>query len=625
MPADGIDRAVDPVGLIAEVLVSLPVPLVFDYAVPADLAGRLAAGQRVWIPFRGRRRVGVVVGTAGTPRPRLRPIESLLDPVPALTPSLLELGRRVARETVSSWGEVIGAAMPPPVAASRPVPPPVAVPREPTGGPASRPLVLACGRERDGLVELTAERAVGTGRGVLLLAPEIETARRWADRLERRLGEPVVLMTSAETPRQRWTGWWALREGRQRVAVGTRAALFAPVAPLGAVVVVDEHHPAHKAEDPPRWHARDVALRRAGLEGSPCLLASGAPSLESWVRAQRGSATVRDTGVAPWPIVERVDLRRERGPGCLTPALRDAIRASLAGGQGALLLLNGLGYGRALGCAECGAVRRCPTCRVALTYHLRARALECRWCGVRRPAASLCARCRGRRLMPLGWGTERVEAEARAAFPAFAVARYDGSVPPAAAAAAREAFRAGRVRLIVGTRMALPLVADAAIGIAALVLADATLSLPDFRAGERTFQLGWHLAEGVRAGGSLWIQSYYPDHPALEGVARGEREAFYRREWAERQELGYPPARRMARVTAQGRDAARLAQDLGKGCREAGLVVLGPTPLPGGRLRLVTLGDDGLPEVLAGLLGPLRGHRRIRGGRLAVDVDPVEG
>jgi primosomal protein N' (replication factor Y) len=226
--------------------------------------------------------------------------------------------------------------------------------------------------------------------------------------------------------------------------------------------------------------------------------------------------------------------------------------------------------------------------------------------------------------VPLGWGTERVEAEARAAFPGVDVARYDGSVPRSTAAEAREAFRSGRARVLVGTRMAAPLAAEARVGVAALVLADATLGLPDFRAGERTFQLAWHLAEGVASGGTFWVQSYYPEHPALEAVARGARGVLYEWEWAERQELGYPPARRMAGVTVGGRSASRLAEEIAERCRAAGLPVLGPTPRRGGELRLLLLGDDELPGVLASALAPLRGRRRIDGGRVAVDVDPVE-
>lgn len=609
---------------LAQVVVALPVPRVFSYVVPPGLAGRLAPGQRVRVPFRGRPRDGVVVAMAAAPPAGLEPVEAALDPVPALTGSLLELARWAAEETVSAWGEAVMRALPPAARLRRGDPaPPAPLPPAPPACPPG-PVVVAYGAGRRRLVEAAVARALAGDGGVLVLAPEIETARGWAERLRPLAGGPVALVTSADSPRRRWETWWAFRRGAARVAVGTRVAAFLPVAPLGAAIVVDEHDPAHKALDVPRWHARELLLRRVELEGGSCLLASGTPSLESWVRVWSGRATAEEAKGDGWPTVHRVDLRTV-GPGAaLAPGLRDAVRAALAAGESALLVVNRLGYGRALGCAECGAVRRCATCRVALTYHLRARTLACRLCGARLPARSLCGRCRGRRLAPLGWGTERLEAEAAAAFPAARVARYDGEVSPPRAAAVRAAFRAGQVRVVVGTHMALRLLEDARVGLAALVLADTTLNLPDFRAAERTFQLAWHLAEGMAPGGSFWLQSFYPDHPALEAVALGARDRFYQREWAERRELGYPPARRLACLVAQGTEAARVAADLGARGRAAGLSVLGPASLPGGRVQLIVLGGAELPRALADVLEPLRGRRRLGSVRLSVDVDPVE-
>ena len=220
------------------------------------------------------------------------------------------------------------------------------------------------------------------------------------------------------------------------------------------------------------------------------------------------------------------------------------------------------------------------------------------------PARSLCGRCRGRRLQPLGWGTERLEAEAREAFPEAHVVRYDSTVTPRAAEEARTAFRSGAARVLVGTSMALRLAEDARVAVAALVLADSTLNLPDFRAAERTFQLAWRLAEVVEAGGSVWLQSYLPDHPALAAVAHGEPARFYEPEWAERQELGYPPARRMARLVVEGRDAARLGEDLAARARAAEATVLGPAALAGARIQVVLLGGPELPGIVGGSSSP---------------------
>jgi primosomal protein N' (replication factor Y) len=162
------------------------------------------------------------------------------------------------------------------------------------------------------------------------------------------------------------------------------------------------------------------------------------------------------------------------------------------------------------------------------------------------------------------------------------------------------------------------------VAVGAMLHADATLNVPDFRSGERTFHLAWRLAECVRPDGCVWLQSFLPDHPALVAVAAGQGERFYEGEWAERRELGYPPARRLARLVVEGRQAARLAEELAGRARAGGLTVLGPAVLAGGRVQVIALGDAALPGAVAEALAPLRGRRRLGGTRLAVDIDPVE-
>ena len=550
----------------------------------------------------------------------LEPLDALLDGVPALTPPLLELSRWAAIETASAWGEAAFRALPPGTRSGAPPSLPTLPPSHPAGR--SR---LVTGRDRSARIEHSIAETRAAGGAVLVLAPEIDQARAWATRLEARLGEPVSLVTSAASARARWAAWWACRRGEVHVAAGTRVAAWLPLAPLGLAVVVDEEDPAHKAVDAPRWHARDLVLERVRRGEGAALLASPAPSLESWVAARRGFLTGDAGAREPWPTVERVALGVDRAAtASLSPGLRDAACAALSRGGRVLLILNRLGFARMLGCAECGAVRRCRRCRLALLYSRDSRSLICRLCGLRIPAASLCGRCRGRRLQPLGWGTEALEAEARQAFPETAVVRYDSTVAPRDAEAARAAFQSGAARVLVGTTMALRLAEETPVAVAALVLADATLNLPDFRAAERTFQLGWRLAETVEPGGSLWLQSFLPEHPALLAVARGESEGFYEAEWVERQELGYPPARRMARLLIEGREAPRLADDLVARGTGSGATVLGPATLAGGRVQVVLLGGPELPTTVAAVLEPLRGRRRIGGLRLTVDIDPVE-
>jgi len=557
---------------------------------------------------------------AGPGDENLEPLAAVLDGVPALTPAMLELARWAAAETASAWGEVLFRALPPGIRSGAPHALPTPPPACPPG-----PARLLTGRHREGRVERRVAETLAAGGGVLVLTPEIEQARAWAARLETRLGEPARLVTSVASPGERWAAWWACRQGQARVAVGTRAAAWLPVSPLGLAVVVDEEDPAHKSPDAPRWHARDLVLERVRREGGASLLASPAPSLESWVAARQGALVWEADGRDPWPTVERVALGADHATeASLSPGLRDAAREALGRGGSVLLVLNRLGFAPTLVCADCGAVRRCGRCRLALVYHRETRALVCRLCGLRVPAASLCGRCRGRRLQPLGWGTERLEAEARLAFPGAQVVRYDSTVAPRDAETARTAFRSRAARVLVGTTMALRLAEETPVDVGALVLADATLNLPDFRAAERTFQLGWRLAETVRADGSVWLQSFLPEHPALLAVARGEPDRFYEPEWAERQDLGYPPARRMARLLVEGRAAVSLAADLAARGLAAGATVLGPAALAGARIQIVLLGGSELPATVAGLLEPFRGRRRLGETRLTVDIDPVE-
>jgi primosomal protein N' (replication factor Y) len=580
----------------------------------------VAAGQRVRVPFRGRPRPAVVVACEPGTGESLEPLAAVLDSVPALTPAMLELARWVGVETASAWGEVLFRALPPGIRSGAPQALGALPPACPPG-----PARLVTGRHREGRVERRVAETLAAGGGVLVLVPEIEQARSWATRLGTRLGEPAWLITSAASSRERWAAWWACREGQARVAVGTRAAAWLPLAPLGLAVVLDEEDPAHKSPDAPRWHARDLALERVRREGGACLLASATPSLESWVAARDGALAREADAGDSWPTVERVALAADHaGEASLSPGLRDAAREALGRGESVLLVLNRLGFARTLACADCGAVRRCGRCRLALVYHRETRALACRLCGRRVPAASLCGRCRGRRLQPLGWGTERLEAEAREAFPGAQVVRYDSTVAPRDGEAARTAFRSRAARVLVGTTMALRLAEETPVAVGALVLADTTLNVPDFRAAERTFQLGWRLAETIQAGGSAWLQSFLPEHPALVAVARGEPDLFYEQEWAERQELGYPPARRMARLLVEGRDAVSLAEELAARGLAAAATVLGPAPLAGARVQLVLLGGPELPATVAGVIEPLRGRRRLGGTRLTVDIDPIE-
>jgi primosomal protein N' (replication factor Y) len=312
-------------------------------------------------------------------------------------------------------------------------------------------------------------------------------------------------------------------------------------------------------------------------------------------------------------------LRREP----LTPPLARAVRETLAAGRRALLLVSRLAS--SLACDECGEIVRCGQCALALVHARAGGALTCRLCGTTVPPLDTCAHCGGRRLSPFGWGLERVEHAVRRRFPRARVARWD---PEASRGARGEAQRAAAAaaEIVIGTRSALRLFGPASLGLAGFVSPDQLLRLPDFRAGERMFELLWAAAERVGGHGGLVIQSQNPGHYAVDAVARQELAAFYRPELKFRAELGYPPFRRLAIVTLGGADAARLADEVAAALRASPrLTVYPPVAERRGRARrIVVKGDAELPAVLTAALEDFRGPRPRSRGIIDVEVDPVE-
>ena len=541
--------------MIADVAFDAPVSHPFSYRVPDGWEP--APGQRVLAPLRGAARVGMVVALRQGDDARLKPLLRVADSTPILSPAQLDFASWIAAESLSSLGSTCAALLPPPLLDSRAtgpgsgsgarhaprMEPPAGAPRN---APERRPtLLVGAGREQRVL-----ERIEGAKGGALVIAADVDTAARWAQRLAK--VDQVVRLDSGVDEEVRAKAWRQLADGSARLATGTRSALLAPVAPPGTLVLLDEHEAAHKPPGPPRVHSRDVVLERGAREGATLLLTSATPSVEMWWRADSGRAEAVPAPPGPWPAVSLADtrgiLRREP----LTPALARAVRETLAAGRRVFLAVTRLTS--ALACDECGAIVRCAECALALAYSRAAATLACRLCGRTAPLPDTCPSCQGRRLSPFGWGVERVEHAVRRRFPDARIARYDpdglrgarGETQRAAAAAAQ---------VVIGTRGALRLFGRATLGLAGFVSADQLLRVPDFRAGERTFALLWAAAERVVEGGALVIQSQNPTHYAFDAVVRQDLAAFYGHELRFRGELGYPPFRRLATLTVRGQSA----------------------------------------------------------------------
>ena len=502
-------------------------------------------------------------------------------------------------------------------------------------------------------------------RGVVVLVPEIALTPQLVGRYRARFGDEVAVIHSHLTPKERHGMWHKLRGGKVTVAIGARSALFAPASALGLVIVDEEHDTSFKQEEGVRYHARDMAILRAFRARGVCVLGSATPSLESEYlvrtgRAERLRLPERARAQA-MPRVETIDLRR-MGPGPtgdrrLSLPLHRAIEATLAAKEQAILFLNRRGFSPSVRCEACGKMESCPSCSVALTFHKRrvphARAerefgldhgsgtLRCHYCEHEVRLPDRCRACGAPALVLEGLGTEKLEETLKTAFPEARVARLDRDVATGRAIEDVLAkVRAREVDILVGTQMVTKGHDLPHVTLVGVVNADAALSMPDFRASERAFQLLVQVAGRAGRGdapGRVLIQTYDPEHSAIAFALRHDVDGFIAHELVDRKALGYPPYARVVllRIDATDEQAAREAGrrlgDLAREVAEPGVLVLGPAPAPLARLRnrfrfRVMLRSEDRAALRRAVAAVERRREEVApsGVRVAIDVDPVQ-
>ena len=478
-----------------------------------------------------------------------------------------------------------------------------------------------------------AEAELAHGRGSILLVPEVSLVPQLADRARAVFGQEVAVLHSSLSPGERHDEWWRILRGEARIVVGTRMAVFAPLAALGLIVVDEEHEGAYKEDRTPRHDARWVARRRATLTGARAVMGSATPGIVTLHRARSGATAhtrLVERRVGRPPSVEVVDLRAELADGnrsIFSRRLQSALAQLRPGSEQAILLVNRRGASTFVLCRDCGFSLRCPECDLPFVYHLDGGMLRCHHCGRTGSVPRLCPACGGARIRYFGTGTQRVEAELRRVLPSLRSGRLDSDAIARRRGHERvyDAFRDGRLDVLIGTQMVAKGLDLPAVTLAAVVAADVTLNLPDFRAAERTFQLVAQVAGRAGRGpreGRVIVQSYAPDHYAIRTAARLDVAAFADEELPRRRLLGYPPYRLLARLIltdADRRRAEERASATADAMRSEDVEVLGPVPAyvarRGGRWRmqLVVRADDedarrsALERVPAGV---------------AIDVDP---
>ncbi|MGB6133039.1 MAG: primosomal protein N' [Acidobacteriaceae bacterium] len=454
-------------------------------------------------------------------------------------------------------------------------------------------------------------RALDVNRSAILLVPEIGLTPAMAAQLHHAFGAEVALLHSGLTPEERGEQWHRIRRGEARVVVGTRSAIFAPVDDLGLVIVDEEHDSSYKQESMPRYHARDVAVMRARSAKAVVVLGSATPSLESWQNVATGKyrrIEMRErVQQRPLPEVRLVDMRQEfqqTGQEQLfSRALIEETQATLDRGEQAMILLNRRGYSFVVICRACGEKLECENCSIALTYHkagedgrAAGRRLECHYCGYKKTVPQRCPKCESEYLYFLGAGSQQGEERLQEIFPGARIGRMDRDTVRGRHDLERLLLRfySGEINLLVGTQMIAKGHDVHGVTLVGVVGCDHALGLPDFRAAERVFQLITQVSGRAGRGerpGQVIVQTYHPDHYAIQCAAKHDFAAFAEREMRFRRALHYPPCAALANVLLQGQrleEAAGWAESLGRWCRDTtlpGVRVLGPATAPISKIK----------------------------------------
>jgi primosomal protein N' (replication factor Y) len=460
------------------------------------------------------------------------------------------------------------------------------------------------------------QRALDRGKSAILLVPEIGLTPAMAAQLHHAFGSEVALLHSALTPEERSEQWHRIRKSEARVVVGTRSAIFAPVENLGLIVVDEEHDSSYKQESMPRYHARDTAVMRAKLADATIVLGSATPSLESWHNARQGKYAQIEMHERvmqrPLPLVELVDMRREfqeTGQEHLfSRALIDQTQATLDRREQAIILLNRRGYSFVVMCRACGEKLQCENCSISLTYHKPVttsdgqapvgQRLECHYCGYKRTVPQRCPNCDSEHLYFLGAGSQQGEERLQEIFPGARIGRMDRDTVRGRADMERLLMRlhSGEINLLVGTQMIAKGHDIHGVTLVGVVGADFALGLPDFRAAERVFQLLTQVSGRAGRGelpGTVLVQTYHPDHYAIQCAAKHDFHAFVEREMKYRKWMHYPPYAALANLiihSSRLEEAAGWATSLGRWFQSTpldGVRVLGPASAPIARIKRI--------------------------------------
>nr|WP_152549349.1 primosomal protein N' [Geomicrobium sp. JCM 19038] len=447
------------------------------------------------------------------------------------------------------------------------------------------------------------EQVLKEGREAIVLVPEISLTPQMVERFKRRFGDHVAVMHSALSSGERYDEWMKIHRNEVQVVVGARSAVFAPFNNIGLIIIDEEHESSYKQEDYPRYHAREVAIYRSQTHECPVVLGSATPSMESFARAKKDVYTLLSlperVNKKPLPAIELIDMRDELRGGnrsVFSSQLLDKVKDRLAKEEQIVLFLNRRGFSTFVMCRSCGYVGDCPHCEISLTYHQRGNQLKCHYCGHEETMYEECPACESEHIRFFGTGTQKVEEELQKLLPEARIIRMDNDTTRKKGSheALLKRFGNHEADILLGTQMIAKGLDFPKITLAGVLTADTLLNLPDFRAPERTFQLLTQL--GGRAGrdkreGEVVIQTYTPEHYAIQHAKSHDFEGFFAYEMQQRRQAGYPPYYFICLITFSHEElltamkAAERATRFLKERLSDQSVILGPTPSPISRIN----------------------------------------
>ncbi|MCY8779199.1 primosomal protein N' [Bacillus spizizenii] len=447
------------------------------------------------------------------------------------------------------------------------------------------------------------EKVLAKGKEAIVLVPEISLTPQMVNRFKGRFGSQVAVMHSGLSTGEKYDEWRKIHRKEVRLVVGARSAIFAPFENLGMIIIDEEHESSYKQEEMPRYHAKEVAIKRAEHHSCPVVLGSATPTLESYARAQKGVYELLSlkhrVNHQVMPEVSLVDMREELRSGnrsMFSVELMEKLEKTISKGEQAVLFLNKRGYSSFVMCRDCGYVPQCPHCDISMTYHRYGQRLKCHYCGHEEPVPHTCPECASEHIRFFGTGTQRVEEELTKVLPNARVIRMDVDTTSRKGAHEKllSAFGEGKADILLGTQMIAKGLDFPNVTLVGVLSADTTLHIPDFRSAEKTFQLLTQVSG--RAGrhektGQVIIQTYTPSHYSIQLTKTHDYETFYQHEMAHRREQSYPPYYYLALVTVSHEEVAKaavtaekIAHFLKANCG-ADTKILGPSASPIARIK----------------------------------------